>query len=717
MPSGSGRGGPDRLNESMRQTLRRESIHIEPVMLTTDELDYELGIRQLQIPGLPRERTLRLRRALEMEQKMNFSPNESCYAFGSDAKSCQTKLQDIAKVLQADTFERPVIDRLKTALAHVEARSGRMYPNNIEEEGQVRELRMRAEEMINLFLTKLEDMARRLGARHRAVQAPSAESAHGADGTEARGGTASVEDLGSDRGGDFENRSRGPPPNSGNETIGNDGAPRNDTREMASFENAGRGQERQRSRSVGNEENIRAPSALPNRNSMSDFDTRSHARSAANTTTAPSVDWVEYTLPDEAVWDSFPPAGPLNSEQRRALDRPVQSGVDGSTFLQEWTATEGSANLDATRPSGGEPRSVRFGPNVTTSRNDRDYGYRDFQDTAYPEVQERTSLGGDEVAGRPSDASARSNTRSAGSIFGEQVRQNGSNSTRMSFENGAPHGSRGNPQQGPIHHGGGPGNGNQTYTVGRNENNQRDPLGQWIFVPYVSDDNPESVPRRDVPGQFVFLPYDVVDTWPAILNAIENRATVDYIGGERDDNRFRIGGQSRYGFRQKGVPVHKWNINFSGEEKLSSNTDLRVNEFLYQIECGKSRQHISDDEMLGQIGWLLTGAARTWYYAYFKTFRDWPTFVERMRRRFLSPYHEQDTLDTISRRPKEIGAHHGISEPYGDVIPNGFDSDRRRPHGAYNPAKFATRCASVGRPMGTEKSHRTRTHTVQITSK
>lgn len=96
--------------------------------------------------------------------------------------------------------------------------------------------------------------------------------------------------------------------------------------------------------------------------------------------------------------------------------------------------------------------------------------------------------------------------------------------------------------------------------------------------------------------------------------------------------------------------MHKWDIHFSGEEKLVSNTDLRVNEFLYQIDCGKVRQRISDDEMLGQIGWLLTGAARTWYYAYFKTFRDWPTFVDALRRRFLSPYHEQDTLDEISKR-------------------------------------------------------------------
>lgn len=91
MQVGNGQAGRDRLNESVRQMLRGESIHIEPVMLTTDELDYELGIRQLQIPGQPRERTGRLRKALDLEQKLNFGPTDSCYVLGADAKACHRR--------------------------------------------------------------------------------------------------------------------------------------------------------------------------------------------------------------------------------------------------------------------------------------------------------------------------------------------------------------------------------------------------------------------------------------------------------------------------------------------------------------------------------------------------------------------------------------------------------------------------------------------------
>lgn len=73
-----------------------EAINIEPVMLTSDELDYELAIRQLQIPGAARERTSRLRKALDTERRMNVSPSDSSVTFSADVRSCREKLEATA---------------------------------------------------------------------------------------------------------------------------------------------------------------------------------------------------------------------------------------------------------------------------------------------------------------------------------------------------------------------------------------------------------------------------------------------------------------------------------------------------------------------------------------------------------------------------------------------------------------------------------------------
>lgn len=112
---------------------------------------------------------------------------------------------------------------------------------------------------------------------------------------------------------------------------------------------------------------------------------------------------------------------------------------------------------------------------------------------------------------------------------------------------------------------------------------------------------------------------------------------------------------SHFPLRLKPLPVHLWKISFSGDDKPKEVTDLRVNEFLYQVEINKRAQRISDDEMLGQVSTLLNGTARIWYYAYFHSFTSWQAFVDAVRRRFLSPYHEQDAIDEISRRVQKRG--------------------------------------------------------------
>lgn len=98
------------------------------------------------------------------------------------------------------------------------------------------------------------------------------------------------------------------------------------------------------------------------------------------------------------------------------------------------------------------------------------------------------------------------------------------------------------------------------------------------------------------------------------------------------------------------VPIHKWNIYFSGESKRESKTDLTLNEFLYTIQVQCEVQNISDDELLSQIHWLLKGSAKTWYYACYRSFHSYENFVEKIRRRFLSHDHVFESWTELCNR-------------------------------------------------------------------
>lgn len=113
-------------------------------------------------------------------------------------------------------------------------------------------------------------------------------------------------------------------------------------------------------------------------------------------------------------------------------------------------------------------------------------------------------------------------------------------------------------------------------------------------------------------------------------------------------------GRGAYGDnKQKTVPIHRWHIRFSGEEKSVSNKDLKLNEFLYLLHVQKTAQRISDGELLAQIHWLLTDSAKTWYFSCYDRFHDWPNFVERIRERFLSPDHAVEAWHEITTRVQQ----------------------------------------------------------------
>lgn len=121
-----------------------------------------------------------------------------------------------------------------------------------------------------------------------------------------------------------------------------------------------------------------------------------------------------------------------------------------------------------------------------------------------------------------------------------------------------------------------------------------------------------------------------------------------------NQNRPNYGMQNRfprnYAPRMKTVPIHQWKISFSGEDQRVSETDLSASEFVFQANVHKEAQMLSDGDMLSQIGVLLTHRAKTWYFARHRRFYSWETFVEALRKTFMSSHHHIDALLDIANR-------------------------------------------------------------------
>lgn len=87
--------------------------------------------------------------------------------------------------------------------------------------------------------------------------------------------------------------------------------------------------------------------------------------------------------------------------------------------------------------------------------------------------------------------------------------------------------------------------------------------------------------------------------------------------------------QSLHGFQQKMVPVHKWNLYFSGESGSMSLMDFFINlDLLAQTE-GAMKQ-----ELFHSIHYLLKGQAKSWYVGNRKRLQSWDDLVAEMKKEF-----------------------------------------------------------------------------------
>lgn len=108
-----------------------------------------------------------------------------------------------------------------------------------------------------------------------------------------------------------------------------------------------------------------------------------------------------------------------------------------------------------------------------------------------------------------------------------------------------------------------------------------------------------------------------------------------------------------HGQRLKPIPIHQWQLYFSGEEKKVSNYDLNVHDFIFQINIMKLSQGISDFEMLGHVGMLLTNSARVWYLSNYGRFASWNEFINALQQRFKPNFSIIDAMNELTNRKQK----------------------------------------------------------------
>lgn len=651
---------------ALRQTVRDEFVRIAPEYLEAEDLRYELYLRNLPLSGTNRERTGRIATALQNERRENSHPGRSHCLLSVDVAQSVVRIAQARRWTEELPLDEHRIRKLGTLLAHLEARVGRMFPDTYDQGIVVRDLREEVDGSIRAFIDKVLELRRARVNNTDPVPSTLAQLPPTVSGSVAAkqkdGNSIEVTDASDSEGDERDRRtsqSAVTAPGSQAQTDKN-------------------------------------PSLMAISTGASDGASLAHANS--KNADGRSANYTIGSLPTEAMFSSWPPASTLTAEQLKALEKTFESNYDGKTFFEDWSHKERAHSTQhmTREDSVNESRSVRF--NVSVNPPNREEVIREFADTPYaPNRSESLGSGIPVPYGRYSDASSRVSAGSGRSNRTAETYRS-VDTTRSERNDGT--GRLESPirrQIGPERSGvpappvidmrkgqatplGEPNVGrqpvNETYVINRDTREAQGRTGQFVFVPDEMPNDVTQASTAGVAGRFVFIPYAEEDPWRVILNGTprENGTAVSPVSQRRTE-----GGRVQHPIlaaqqnrsprmsmppperaappmvqlqypRSRMLPIHDWKINFSGEDKLVSPIDLRINEFLYQIEVNKHARRISDEEMLGQISSLLTGTARTWYYAYYRTFQSWSHFVESMRRRFLSRFHELDALDEISQR-------------------------------------------------------------------
>lgn len=121
--------------------------------------------------------------------------------------------------------------------------------------------------------------------------------------------------------------------------------------------------------------------------------------------------------------------------------------------------------------------------------------------------------------------------------------------------------------------------------------------------------------------------------------------------GHDSDHHHRRDRRSRHNTPSvKPVPVNQWRISFSGDSNPTNKHDLKIHNFIEQVELFRRASSISEADLLLQVIHLLAGSARAWFQNKSRHIRSWRQFVQALRANFLPSDYNFDLITQANQR-------------------------------------------------------------------
>lgn len=105
----------------------------------------------------------------------------------------------------------------------------------------------------------------------------------------------------------------------------------------------------------------------------------------------------------------------------------------------------------------------------------------------------------------------------------------------------------------------------------------------------------------------------------------------------------------------KSVPVYKWNLKFSGDDRKCS-----VASFLEKVERFRQARHVDKDELFQSAFDLFSGTAEKWFSANCTRFNSWDELAFGLKKQFQPPDYDDRLFEEIKRRTQGDDENIGI---------------------------------------------------------
>lgn len=111
------------------------------------------------------------------------------------------------------------------------------------------------------------------------------------------------------------------------------------------------------------------------------------------------------------------------------------------------------------------------------------------------------------------------------------------------------------------------------------------------------------------------------------------------------------------------VPVHKWNLKFTGDSSSKIPEEKDLTAFLKRLELLRVSEQMSYDDVFYKFHYLLGGTAGDWFMHYRQTFNNWVDLREGLEKQFTTPMNNFLAVSRLAskRQGKDESTMHYIA--------------------------------------------------------